>query len=162
MKHKDSSAILDNLLFGTALPDHLARAKATSPVLKAAKYNKQQQAKELAERNAATAKAVAEKIEQSPLVAVCFRHNCACGNSWQGFGYFARRVTEKINGEGDATFTRRINYKPTSEPISATEWQTVKEETCISCFAAVEPPSRDTGRIGQVTMLKELIKTAQV
>lgn len=131
--YKDGLAMLDNLLDGKALPDHLARARAGVILPKhrtaAESYNE-----ELRRKNDEIAKAAAEAIAQRPLLAVCFNHKCKCGNVWQSFGFYARKATQRIEGEGDATFTKRLDYDPRPERVTETEWQSVEEMACLKCF----------------------------
>lgn len=162
----ESDAILDNLLFGSALPDTLARPKAGNVIPKGKHAKALKDAETLNEilkaQNAEIARKAKEKLENAPLIAVCLNHSCKCGNKWQSFGFFARKVTEKIEGEGDATFTRRCEPVPGERAIE-TNWLSSPEDTCLSCCYAPNPgiPQAPT-RVGGVSMLNALISAAKV
>lgn len=113
---KDSKALLMNLIHGTALPEHLAKPRTDGIDRKVIQ------------------KQVEEKLVRAPLIAVCHNHTCRCGNSWQSFGFYARRVTESIPGMADATFTKPLSYQPYDERVSETIWRPVEEQACLNCY----------------------------
>lgn len=137
--YKDGLAMLDNLLDGKALPDHLARARA-GVILPRHRTQAESYSAELRRQNDAIAKAASDAMNHAPLVAICFNHKCACGNHWQAFGFYARKVTQRIPGEGDATFIKRLEYPRGAEPVSATQWQDVTETECMTCFMRDDNP----------------------
>jgi len=142
--YKDSSAILDNILFGTALPDHLARVKAPSHT-HGDNPKIDQEAAEARRFNAALNEKVAAKFTKAPLVAVNYKHTCRCGSSWATFGFFARRTETTVHNEAVATFTKRLDYNPLPiEKPTEVIWNDVNEETCLSCYMGVEGVKYDS------------------
>lgn len=140
--YRDEDAILDHLLEGKALPPHLARSRTGEVLPRTPHATAKAIAEEQKAANDRRAALVAEKMAQSPLVAICFKHLCGCGASWQAFGFFARKVTDiPLERAGQATFHKPVSVKPVNEVITETIWQTVNEETCLSCFTAVQPVS---------------------
>ena len=159
MKHSDGLAIIDNLFEGKALPDHLARSRA-GVVLPKVRTAAETAAEEARKFNDDIAKQAYEKMNKAPLIAVCFAHRCTCGNTWQSFGFHARRVTQRVPGAGDATFTKRLDYDPSPEKPSTIEWQDSDETCCIECYGGPSAPSTpdSKGRIGAVSSLRELVR----
>lgn len=150
----DSHALLDNILFGKALPEHLAKKTASN-----AGTDSETTARVFRD---AVAAEVAAKMDKSPLMAICYNHHCGCGATWQSFGFFARKVKQAIAGAGAAEFTKRLDYDPAPELPSSTEWQTVEEQYCLKCFggAVVLPAANPGGPIGAVTALTTLCHMA--
>lgn len=132
-RHADGLAMLDNILDGKALPDHLARTRA-GVILPKTRTQGETKAEEARKFNDAIAAEAAAKMNKAPLIAICFSHKCCCGNEWQTFGFYARSVVQRVPGAGDATFTKRIDYPPGPERVSVTEWQLKDEEACIKCY----------------------------
>lgn len=162
--YKDGLAMLDNLLDGKALPDHMARSRAGTILPKhrtaAESYNE-----ELRRKNDEIAKVATEAMERKPLLAICYNHKCKCGNVWQAFGFFARKAALRIPGEGDATFTKRLEYDPRPEPVTETEWQDVEEQACISCYGGPTETrefAKPENRISPIAQLRELVHNARV
>lgn len=131
--YKNGLAMLDNLIDGKALPSHLARS-AAGLILPRAKSAAETLAEESARFNDAIAKEVAAKMALQPLMAICHSHKCRCGNAWQTFGFYARKVIQRIPGEADASFTKRLDYDPSPELPQSVEWQEVEETHCLACF----------------------------
>lgn len=131
--YKDSSAMLDYLIDGTALPEHLARSKA-GQILPKFKNKADLAAEEARKFNATLAAEVAAKFDKSPLVAVGHIHACKCGAEWRTFGFYARRVTTTVHLEAEATFTKPLTYDPKPERPTDVIWNNVKEESCLKCF----------------------------
>lgn len=156
-KLSDSHAMLDCLLDGKALPDHLARSKA-GVILPKARTQGQTDAELARAFNDAIAKEVAAKMNLQPLIAINHIHKCKCGNTWQAFGFYARRVKQAISGEAAATFTKRLDYDPRPETPSEVEWLEVLEQTCLSCYGGPKAADYLTSqnRIGGVTGLRAL------
>lgn len=130
----EQNAELDNLIFGTALPPTLARKQATPGYVKPRWIKDETEQEALRKQNQEIAKRVKETIEQMPLIAVCFNHACGCGNSWQAFGFYGRKVVVKTEGAADAYVTQRANALP-GETCTDTEYLPVQEEACIKCYA---------------------------
>lgn len=160
--YKDDMAMLDHLLDGKALPDHLARSRVGSIVERSPRMREQIAAQQAREAKA-RAEAAANKLTLAPLVAVCYSHVCLCGASWQAFGFYARRGAIDDYRAGAAIGMKRIDYRPSAEPVTETIWQTVEEQTCISCFTETTAPigTSNKGRISGVAQLHELVDMAR-
>lgn len=139
MTYKDDNAMLDHLLDGKALPDHLARSRVGTIVERSPRMREQIAAQQAREAKA-RAEAAANKLSLVPLVKVCYSHQCLCGNAWQVFGFYARRGAIDDYRAGSAVGMKRIDYRPSQEPVTETIWQTVEEHTCIKCCDATEQP----------------------
>jgi hypothetical protein len=137
--YKDGLAIIDHLIDGNALPPHLARSRA-GLVLPKHRTAKETAAEEARAYNAAIAKTAAEKMSKAPLLAVCFKHKCKCGNSWESFGFYARKTSVRVSGEGEASFTKRLDYDPSPEKVGATEWLVADENACLRCYGGSPHP----------------------
>jgi hypothetical protein len=161
-QYKDGLAMIDNIIDGKALPEHLARTRA-GQILPKSRTQAETRHDELRRANDALAKEAGERINKAPLLAICFAHTCACGNSWQSFGFYARKTTMRVPGAADATFTKRLDYDPRPEPIGETEWQTVEEHACIKCFGGTVPTlaQEQPGRVGGIARLHELTSMAR-
>lgn len=162
-QHSDGLAMLDNLLDGKALPDHLARSRA-GVILPKHRTQGETLAEECRKFNDAIASEAAAKMNHAPLIAICFNHKCGCGAEWQSFGFHARSVTQRVPGQGDATFTKRLDYDPSPEKVSSIEWQDKEESCCIDCYGGPRTPEGPSarGRIGGVTSLTELVRGSHV
>jgi hypothetical protein len=131
--YKDGLAMLDNLLDGKALPDHLARSRA-GPILPRHRTQKETAAEEARKFNDSIVAEAAAKMSRQPLTAVCYKHECRCGAAWTSFGFYARKVTQRVPGAADATFTKRLDYDPRPEKVAEVEWRTVAECACLACY----------------------------
>lgn len=157
--YKDGLAVLDYLLDGRALPDHLARSRA-GVILPKHRTAKETAAEEAREFNKRVMEEATAKMSKAPLIAVCHNHKCACGNIWQSFGFYARSATQRIQGQGTATFMKRLDYNPAPEQPASVEWQDREEPVCVQCYGGPSvPPTPDArGRIGGVSSLSELVR----
>lgn len=115
-KLQDSMALLDNILDGTALPEHLSKPRSEGIDRKA------------------LVREIDEKLARSPLVAVCYDHKCRCNATWKSFGFYARKCRISVPGQGDAYPTKALEYFPHNEVVVETIWQTVQEQACVKCF----------------------------
>ena len=115
-KLADSKALLNNLLNGAALPEHLSKPRS-----------------EGIDRKVLAAK-VEENLRREPLIAICFDHTCRCKAQWKSFGFYARKTSIEVPGQGRTAVTKRLDYIPQQEPVSQTIWQPVEEPVCINCF----------------------------
>ena len=113
---QDSKDLLMHLVHGTALPEKLAKVKAQSG------------------DRSAIIKAAEESLSRAPLIAMCFKHTCRCGNVWTSFGFYARKVGVDLPGQARAYPTKRLDYFPHNERVNETVWQPVEEQACINCF----------------------------
>jgi hypothetical protein len=124
-KLKDSLAVLDNLFQGKPLPQKLAVRKQAA-----------EEAEMRLERKRLDDQ-ITDSLERAPLVAICHKHACQrCGNKWESFGHFARRVKQPVMGYGTATVTRKVDYVPFGEVPGETQWIDLEEVACISCYGA--------------------------
>jgi len=114
----DSKALLNNLLNGSALPEHLSKPRS-----------------EGLDRKALAVK-ISENLRREPLIAVCFEHTCRCKRSWKSFGFYARKTQVDVPGQGRTEVTKRLPDGPQQEPVTQTFWQPVEEPVCINCFDA--------------------------
>lgn len=138
--HADGLAMLDNLIDGKALPDHLARTRA-GVILPKTRTQGETAAEEARKFNDAIAKEAAAKMNHAPLLAICFAHKCKCGAEWPTFGFYARKVSQRVPGQGDATFTKRLDYHPGPEKVGSTEWQVKEEDACLRCYGGSAHPA---------------------
>jgi hypothetical protein len=136
----DSMAILDNLLDGTALPKHLAR-HAASMVTTSSRVHAPTVAEQSRAWNAEQAKIIAAKLDVQPLQATCYNHQCQCGNKWQSFGFYSRKVTHSALGVAAVTVIKQVEHVATEKPQS-TEWLPKLESHCIQCYAPAEGGAR--------------------
>jgi hypothetical protein len=118
-KLADSKALLNNLLHGAALPEHLSKPRS-----------------EGVDRKVIATK-VAEQLVRAPLVAICFSHTCRCSAAWQSFGFYARKTAVDVPGQGRTFVTKRLEYIPHDEAPVETITQPVEEQVCINCFTNV-------------------------
>lgn len=118
--YRENAAMLDNILFGTPLPDTIS-AKPAANDLKAF--------------NDDIAAQAAAKMTRSPLIAICHKHSCsACGHKWASFQFYARKVSQDVPGQAQAFFTKRVEDKAEFERVSETHWVEVTEPHCIQCY----------------------------
>jgi hypothetical protein len=124
-KLKDSLAVLDNLFQGKPLPAKLAQRKQAA-----------EDAQARIERQRLDQQ-ISDNLERAPLVAICHNHTCRrCGSKWDSFGHFARRVKQPVLGYGTATVTRKVDYVPFGEVPGETQWVSLEEVACSSCYGA--------------------------
>lgn len=137
---KDGLAMLDNILDGKALPDHLARSRGGAILPRHRTQNETDAELARKFRDTIAAEAAA-KMNHAPLLAICNRHKCACGSEWESFGFYARKVTQRVPGAADATFTKRVEYNPAPEPVAEVEWRLVEESHCLACYGGPLVPT---------------------
>jgi hypothetical protein len=141
MKYVDEMALLDHILEGKALPDHMARPRAGEkvPKLRGKPGQSYLQSRDF---NDKIAEEAAKRLKSSPLIAICYHHKCKCGNTWTSFGFFARSVELAIEREGKARTIKRLDTDPGQEPLARIEWQDSEEIACNVCITARYNASR--------------------
>jgi hypothetical protein len=140
--YKDGLAIIDNIIDGKALPEHLARSRAGTILPRSERITaKADKAATDRVYRDAVAKEAAARMNKAPLTAICFKHKCRCGQEWATFGFYARKVTQRVLGAADATFTKRLEYDPRPEAVAETEWRTVEETHCLACYGGPLDPA---------------------